>query len=423
VGVLYGTLFIPWDMLVFVSDIFFLSENLEVIGLLQYTERPGASRAPPSGGAHLGLMESLRCGILDKSPRTLARLLEACQDFGATDPKDKVFAIQGISDAASDVSLLIDYNKEIYDVYLDTAHYLLNRGDLPKVLQLAGIGWPRSKIRCSRNGKDLPSWVPDWSVSHVAAMMAQRYVEPEDNYCASSRSEPQIYSGNTSDTIKLGGLHVGTIDSLGTILDFDNEPGRPWEASALTLTEKVLPWYAEVHRLALTTPDTYLNGQPRTEALWRTLIGDRVMKQWPAPPIYGQYYRSSQNFIRFVEKYKPGLLSDTIPPGFSVEEINNMALQSARYNVLAGGVCQKRKFCITKEKYLAIVPPGTKQDDMICIIHGAQTPLILRRMCNNNREDKTKTDIYAFVGECYVHGMMKGEMLDAGIEIDWFDIQ
>lgn len=76
-----------------------------------------------------------------------------------------------------------------------------------------------------------------------------------------------------------------------------------------------------------------------------------------------------------------------------------MALQSFKYNVLMGGVCQKRKFCVTKEKYLAIVPPGTKQDDMICIIHGAQTPLILRRIYNNDREDKTKTAVYAFVGE------------------------
>jgi hypothetical protein len=334
-----------------------------------------------------------------------------------------VFAIQGISDSPSDISLLIDYNKEIYDVYLETAHYLLNRGDLLKVLQLAGIGWPRSEIRCSRNGKDLPSWVPDWSMGHIAAMMAERYVEPEDNYCASSQSEPQIYLGNTSDTIKLGGLHFGSIDSLGTTLDFDDEPGRPWEASALTLTKKVLPWYAEVHQLALTTPDIYPNGQPRTEALWRTLIGDRVMKQWPAPSIYGQHYRSSQNFISFVKRYMPYHLSNKIPPGFSAEEFNKMALQSSRYNVLLGGVCQKRKFCITKEKYMAIVPPGTKKNDMICIIHGAQTPLILRRICSNDRHDKTKTDAYAFIGECYVHGIMKGEILNAENRIAWFDIQ
>ncbi|KAN0099136.1 HET domain containing protein [Hyaloscypha variabilis] len=419
VGVIYGSLYIPWNMLVVVSDTFFLSENLEVICLLQHTGQPGVSRAPPSGGAHLGLMESLRCGILDNSPLTLARLLEACQDFGATDPKDKVFAIQGISDSASDISLLIDYNKEIYDVYLDTANYLLNRGDLLKVLQLAGIGWPRSRIRCSRNGKDLPSWVPDWGVSHIAAMMAERYVEPEDNYCASGRSKPQIYSGNTSDTIKLGGLHVGTIDKLGTTLDFETGQGHPWEASALTLANRMLPWYAEVHQLASTTPDTYLNGQPRTEALWRTLIGDRVRKQWPAPHIYGQHYRTSQKFLSLIEEHMTDLPRINIPPGFSVQEFNNMA----RYNVLMGGVCQKRKFCITKEKYLAIVPPGTKKDDMICIIHGAQTPLILRHICNNDRDDTTKTDAYAFIGECYVHGIMKGEMLDAGREIDWFDIQ
>jgi Heterokaryon incompatibility protein (HET) len=418
--VLYGGRYIPWNVLVEVSDIFFHPESMELMCLLQHTATPGTVGEPPSGAAHLGLMESLRVEIKYKTPLTLARLLEACQDFEATDAKDKVFAIQGISTAAFDISLLIDYKKEVYDIYVDTAYYLLRQADLIKVLHLAGIGWPREAFP-SKDGKRLPSWVPDWSTSHGAAMLAQRYFDPEDNYCASRRNKPQICAGNTLDTIMLGGLYVDKIGQLGEPLDFGQyDWGRLWEHS--TMYMKSLSWDADVHRLASKTPEIYANGQSRAEALWRTLIGDRIMKERPAPASYSTYYGSWNNLILSLREHWPSISSGKIPPGMDAKDLLDTQLQIHKYSSMVGPVCAKRRFCVTENKYMAVVPPKTEPGDMICIVHGAQTPLILRRLCHKEKEG-VRNDTYAFVGECYVHGMMNGEMLDTGYETEWFTIQ
>jgi hypothetical protein len=74
---------------------------------------------------------------------------------------------------------------------------------------------------------------------------------------------------------------------------------------------------------------------------------------------------------------------------------------------------------------MAIVPPFAKQGDQICIICGAQTPFVLRK---REREIPAGDDHtasqgeveyecqYKLVGECYVHGVMDGEVMTRGGE-------
>lgn len=52
---------------------------------------------------------------------------------------------------------------------------------------------------------------------------------------------------------------------------------------------------------------------------------------------------------------------------------------------------------------MEMVPPGTISGDLVAILLGAKTPYVLRR---NSRRDG-----FELVGECYVDGMMDGEMM------------
>ncbi len=64
-----------------------------------------------------------------------------------------------------------------------------------------------------------------------------------------------------------------------------------------------------------------------------------------------------------------------------------------------------RRFCITKQGYMGLVPPLCKPGDLVYIILGAETPYIV---CRRRSADQST---YELLGECYVHGMMDGEML------------
>lgn len=56
-----------------------------------------------------------------------------------------------------------------------------------------------------------------------------------------------------------------------------------------------------------------------------------------------------------------------------------------------------------------MVLPLCEPSDLVCIILEAETPYIIRR-----RSDNDDNTLYEIVGECYMHGMMDGEMLEVG---------
>jgi hypothetical protein len=72
--------------------------------------------------------------------------------------------------------------------------------------------------------------------------------------------------------------------------------------------------------------------------------------------------------------------------------------------ILVGSFTFLRRVAVTKKGYLAIVPPRSEAGDVVGIVLGAETPFVFRASEGKERE-------YALVGECYVHGIMDGEVL------------
>jgi hypothetical protein len=73
------------------------------------------------------------------------------------------------------------------------------------------------------------------------------------------------------------------------------------------------------------------------------------------------------------------------------------------FETIYSRICYNRKFFITKNGYMGIGPNVLQADDTVVVLHGAEVPYVLRPC-----EDGT----WMFVGECYVHGIMNGEIID-----------
>ena len=75
------------------------------------------------------------------------------------------------------------------------------------------------------------------------------------------------------------------------------------------------------------------------------------------------------------------------------------------------GVARNRQFCVTKRGYIGWVPNASEKGDRICLLTGGQVPYVVR-------PHKKKKGDWTFLGEAYVHGLMKGEaMKDGKIEM------
>ena len=101
----------------------------------------------------------------------LLPLLEKFRHFNATDPRDKVYALLGISKEVDAVELKPDYALSIAEVYTRTSKYFMRRYSNLSALSYVGISSPeddfsdpesRQQTGQARSETTLPSWCPDW---------------------------------------------------------------------------------------------------------------------------------------------------------------------------------------------------------------------------------------------------------------------
>jgi hypothetical protein len=58
----------------------------------------------------------------------------------------------------------------------------------------------------------------------------------------------------------------------------------------------------------------------------------------------------------------------------------------------------------TENEYLGLGPRSSRPDDQVWVFEQARVPFILRAIPDSEH--------FHFVGECYVHGVMQGELVD-----------
>jgi hypothetical protein len=90
------------------------------------------------------------------------------------------------------------------------------------------------------------------------------------------------------------------------------------------------------------------------------------------------------------------------PPRYAQADLD----KTLTYSYCAGlkeGYPAGRRFFVSNEGLMDLVPDGVAAGDEICILFGGYTPFVIRRLEGGN---------YEFIGECYVHGLMDGEAME-----------
>jgi hypothetical protein len=169
-----------------------------------------ANVAEKFGHMAICLIEKLRHSTSDSSSRRLLTMLNSTRESGATNPKDKVFALYGLlgSEEADSPLLLPDYTKNVASIYTDVAIYILRTSRSLNLLQ--SIPWTLPQDGGSGGISGLPSWVPDWSRRHAVPQLQS------DMFHAGGRerSDFRIYEGE-----KVLAIRGKYLDYLETLMD------------------------------------------------------------------------------------------------------------------------------------------------------------------------------------------------------------
>jgi hypothetical protein len=335
---------------------------------------------------------------------SLGRVLEQSTTFSATDSRDKIFAFLGLTTDGSRRAILPDYNRSVEEVYCAAMRFLLSSSKPFFALPFAGIGYLRS---C----RSLPSWVPDWSCNDRTVQ------EPGEVYiykAALGYASGIQFKSTDPQTLYLKARIVDKVNALTAAFNIRS-------TNEYSATRELL---VDIRRLAMSARKAYHGEQFQEEVLWRTLIGDLYDSQRPAPPSCGENYRAFEWYLGIGNlgidtPFHLETLSDEklVRRGVSVRAFRGKVEQASAYIFSMGRTMGMRVFCLTEEGYTAVVPPLSKEGDLICIVAGLQWPCLLRQ---KEQQEPSQTPVYELVGICYVHGMMDGEL--ANDEWDWITL-
>ncbi len=308
---------------------------------------------------------------------------------GATDPRDKVFALINISLGERDRWPAIDYTVSVADLYCRVAEVWF-RTQPSRPLQFLTC------VTGSADAPDLPSWVPDW----------------RENWRSDS-----LARAKTKGKGACGGLKC-----IATLPDL---------AAPVRLPAHLVVRGAVLFSVAQTEPLKLPEGQ------WRNARHARLMERFPDPypttkESYVEAFGKAANpqcprdfedipdrtgtFWEHMDNPQRHRTAGASGSGSSSQQLRGVARsQSELYDRLpesyraAAHAAQEsniegRTWFISAEGFMGLVPAHTRPGDEICLFGGGTTLYAVRHLRSEDDED-----VYRFLGECFVYGLMDGE--------------
>jgi hypothetical protein len=346
-----------------------------------------------------------------------ATLLENHRTVGATDPRDKAYALLGLSELVEDRKhgIIPDYNLQVTELFEKIAKITLEKSS---TLDLLGV----SRIVSRQRVGILPSWVPDWGVWDFANSLCFRNVQGQyvfDFDAATTSSIPKHLvvkeqtlelSGHTFDRICKVGRPV---DIFPETEDFDQFRIRlyqlawfsfvilnDWSLVARNLSGRKYPTGERIMDVFTKTiflgdvPDFFPMDSERgflkehiirvVEALGATLQGPRLQQllDW-------KYSRALRR--------QRAMDSAGIGIAFSAMSKTSTQVFQTLPNLIGRNI--HRKMFRTIQGYIGLAPRLTEEGDYVVLVKGGRVPLVLR----------PRGGQWELIGDCYLHGIMHGE--------------
>lgn len=356
---------------------------------MQYFETPGevVGDVSESGIDRIEKIDGMKAYTnISISPNYQSGLLSnlvVCRGSKATDLRDKVFAVMGIKPT----TLKADYSTSVQTVYTEAAK-TVNSQEL--ISLLCCVDHPDK-------ASGLPSWVPDWSSPrHTATLGYQGRNHGVYRACGESRALPEF--SMEEETLAIPGILFDKITTTGQII------ANSALVDLLTPLSRTSQFVIESSDLTLKHCQAYSTSSTLFSAFCHTLIaGEDHTRVMRAPfddyaPIFALLFDTTTG------------RSPTFPdqPTFKRKltlENLNVRQPSRIYRkmqIAFRAAVEGRRFAVTSKGYMGLVPRTTEIGDSVCVFLGSHIPFVVRSRGGGDFE---------LVGECYVHGIMNGEVM------------
>lgn len=359
---------------------------------------------------------------------SLSWLLASSTARGATDPRDKVFALHGFFQAMQVPVPLPDYAKSVQQVYLETACAVLSWDSNLDLLY---------QVTESKNISGLPSWVPDFSNTlHARFMPHLSYNATKDSRCSWKAS------GNT---LSVYGYAVDTVRECAPVMD-DSFIAGAHDGAKLSSSPADMAsdaWYdilKQWSKLA-SSLSKYPTNEPVKGPFAATLLMDHLVSLPFEMEVFYDVFKSwhatlarSSSRAAFDDRDISRMLNDVaaMPPipsekrefaGQMVASLISRYVRAIKFGPptqqiiclhywLALAHLRKALF-VTMGNWMGMVPAMAQKGDVVVLLSGLRTPFVLRELGDGTAK---------LLGPAYVHGMMNGALWDGKRQLQEFKL-
>lgn len=288
------------------------------------------------------------------------------------DDRDRVYGLLGLTGLRFSEELKVSYD-DTYgaaDVNMDAVLTHVRLTGRLELLDPCATSHRRVLV-------DAPSWVPEWT----GRAGVSYFIEP--TFPANNTRAHIKHDQHHPHILHVLGVKCTVIDELTDSLElFDAE--HPWKT-----LRHVRSWQPYNLDSALYKP----TGETMREAYAVTLIQADVDTRWP--------HDDTPKMQQWVEQnYTNALFGSRSLAQDSDQGCSSTAQSMHQHVVTALHYCTGRRFFQTKEGYMGITNQYTRKGDIVAILLGCVTPVVLRPV-----HDTDGQLTFSWVGECFVHGL------------------
>lgn len=369
--------------------------------------------------------------------------VSVAKECWATNPRDLIYAYLGV---LGDPNIVIrpDYNMTPRNTFIAAARAIIEG---TRNLDMLGIVFrhnrpagPEDKYYwyiCSestvagdrlKRHNLMPSWVPEWSTTQRGVPLSLRSTPNSFMACGplqqiqrSTGSDPQlIVRGKVIDVVSLCDtrayeLYIGTVFNIQDFLRLDDTIIRimsdqgsveAWRERHLEKRRANRPFYNELDRIFYNVVYTFVISQlPRASAPMQP-IRERFLKvvlangACPGNTFLQDEAMKGLSDERISELLRVYDISPTLTETQHGEpQLHEVQLAIRALMQYSNVAMHRRVFkCVSGRLGLGYL--GIQETDIIAILHGSRTPVVLKLQKNGT---------YKFKGQCYLEGVMQGE--------------
>ena len=359
-----------------------------------------------------------RAAMLDMSDpsRVSWDLFRTCistmRNVQSKDPRDRIFAALGLLhlDKRNAGVIVPDYYSSTQDVFITATAILLK--------ELPGLDILTKREAGPRQMRDLPSWVPDFTLPSCSPLHEEI-----------RNSGPWPICRVEGPKLTLRGVAFTTAKALHVWETADQDE----DSKSVSLLQTGLN--SVVHLIQ----DNHTYQVDPLEVLWRTLIANKTIS--PAyPEIKSSHFRSfmaltvlqlldnpeyaerapesfgnafppsdskpTSDWFKVLQETRNRVRTKLYPKAEDVAVVQVLKKETTVFLSVVERYMTNRQIYVTEQGLVGIGPSSMKKGDQIVWIQDSQFLFVMRE----------RGPEYELIGETYLHGAMNGEMDEAGIE-------